>query len=95
MAAARYVPGGFNVTTDEMAIFRFIPKAIPLFHLLQKCRRQVLHLSLSSGSESASKGEMNPEDNVEEFDLLDEKELEHWRTACNKAHASGKAALQL
>ena len=87
------VPMGFNVTTDENGDILIYPEGDSAFPPSAKMAAAGFAFEPVIRQESASKGEMNPEDNVEEFGLLDEKELEHWRTACSKAHASGKAVI--
>ncbi len=87
------VPMGFNVSTDENGDILMFPEGDSTGTPSAKMAAAGFAFEPVIRQKPLNDAEISAEDNVEEFGLIDEKELEHWRTASRKAHASGKAVI--
>ncbi len=87
------VPMGFHVTSDEKGDILMYPEGDTTFPPAAKMPAAGFAFEAINRQGPVNEEELNADDNLEEFGLVDEKELEHWRTAVNRAFASGKAVV--
>ena len=87
------VPQKFNVTTDENGDLLMYPEGDTKIEPCAKMPKASYFFDAIIRQEPIVEEELNVEDNLEEFGLVSEKDLEHWRIEVDKAYYSGKAVI--
>ena len=87
------VPTNFNVTSDENGNVYMHPEGDTSIPASAKMPKTGYFFDAIIRQEPIEEEKLNPEDNLEEFGLISEKDLEHWRIEVDKAYFSGKAII--
>lgn len=87
------VPRNFNVTTDEHGNTLMYPEGDTSIPPSAKMPRTGYFFDAIIRQEPIVEEEMNVENNLEEFGLISDEDLEHWRIEVDKAFFSGKAVI--
>jgi hypothetical protein len=87
------VPMKFNVTYDEKGDVLMHPEGDTSLPASARMPKTGYFFDAIIRQEPIAEEELNIEDNLEEFTLISETELEHWRTEVNRAYSSGKAVI--
>jgi hypothetical protein len=87
------VPMKFNVTYDEKGDVLMHPEGDTSLPPSARMPKTGYFFDAIIRQEPIAEEELNIEDNLEEFTLFSETDLEHWRTEVNKAYSSGKAVI--
>lgn len=87
------VPRNFNTTTDEAGDLYIYPEGDTSVPPCAKMPKASFFFDAINRQQPIVEEELNVEDNLEEFGLITEAELEHWRTEVDKAYFSGKAVI--
>lgn len=87
------VPYNFNVTKDENGDILMYPEGDTSVAPSAKMPKTGFFFDAVIRQEPIVEDELNMEDNLEEFGLISDKDLEHWRVEVDKAYFSGKAVI--
>lgn len=87
------VPLNFNTTTDINGDILMYPEGDTSVAPCARMPKTGYFFDAIIRQESIVEEELNVEDNLEEFGLISDKELEHWRIEVDKAYFSGKAVI--
>lgn len=87
------VPMNFNVTYDETGDVLMHPQGDTSFPPSARMPKSGYFFDAIIRQQPIVEEELNVEDNLEEFGLISEKELQHWRVEVDKAYFSGKAVI--
>ncbi|MFW5831738.1 MAG: uroporphyrinogen decarboxylase family protein [Prolixibacteraceae bacterium] len=87
------VPLNFNITTDEKGNTYMHPEGDTSAPPSAKMPKSGYFFDAVIRQEPVDEEKLNPEDNLEEFGLISDKDLEHWRVEVDKAYFSGKAVI--
>jgi hypothetical protein len=87
------VPMNFNTTTDENGDLFMYPEGDTSVPPCAKMPKASYFFDAINRQQPIVEEELNVEDNLEEFGLISNEELEHWRVEVDKAYFSGKAVV--
>jgi len=87
------VPLNFNVTKDENGDLLMYPKGDTSVPPSAKMPKASYFFDAIIRQEPIVEDELNVENNLEEFGLISDKNLEHWRVEVDKTYFSGKAVI--
>jgi hypothetical protein len=87
------VPMDFNTTTDENGDLFMYPEGDTSVPPCAKMPKASYFFDAINRQQPIVEEELNVEDNLEEFGLISNEELEHWRVEVDKAYFSGKAVI--
>ena len=87
------VPLDFNVTKDENGDLLMYPEGDTSVSPCAKMPKASYFFDAIIRQEPIVEEELNVEDNLEEFGLISDADLEHWRVEVDKAYFSGKAVI--
>ncbi|MCF8364059.1 MAG: hypothetical protein K9G70_15715 [Prolixibacteraceae bacterium] len=87
------VPMSFNVTYDEKGDVLMYPEGDTSIPPSARMPKTGHFFDAIIRQEPIDDEKLNVEDNLEEFGLVTEEELEHWRVEVDKAYFSGKAVM--
>ncbi|MFW5755617.1 MAG: hypothetical protein ACOCWK_03380, partial [Tangfeifania sp.] len=87
------VPVGFNVTTDEKGDILMHPEGDTSVSPSARMPKSGYFFDAIIRQEKIEDEKLTVEDNLEEFGLISEADLEHWRVEVDKAYFSGKAVI--
>ncbi|MCY1721386.1 hypothetical protein OU798_13605 [Prolixibacteraceae bacterium Z1-6] len=87
------VPRDFNTTKDENGDLLIYPEGDTSVPACAKMPKASYFFDAIIRQEPLIEEEIKAEDNLEEFGLISEADLEHWRTEVDKAYFSGKAVV--
>ncbi len=87
------VPLDFNVTKDETGDLLMYPEGDTSVPPCAKMPKASYFFDAIIRQEPIVEEELNVEDNLEEFGLISDEDLEHWRVEVDKAYFSGKAVI--
>lgn len=87
------VPYNFNTTTDEKGDILMYPEGDTSVPPSARMPKTGYFFDAIIRQEPIIEEELNVEDNLEEFGLISDKDLEHWRVEVDKAYFSGKAVI--
>lgn len=87
------VPRGFNVTYDTNGDVLMHPEGDTSIPPSARMPKNGYFFDAIIRQDPIDEEMLNPEDNVEEFGLITDKELEHWRIEVDKAYFSGKGVI--
>jgi len=87
------VPLNFNSTTDINGDILMYPEGDTSVAPCARMPKTGYFFDAIIRQEPIVEEELNVEDNLEEFGLISDKELEHWRMEVDKAYFSGKAVI--
>ena len=87
------VPLDFNVTKDENGDLLMYPGGDTSVPPCAKMPKASYFFDAIIRQEPIVEEELNVEDNLEEFGLISDADLEHWRVEVDKAYFSGKAVI--
>ena len=87
------VPLNFNTTTDENGDLLMYPEGDTSIQPSAKMPKASYFFDAIIRQEPVIEEELNVENNLEEFGLISDEELEHWRVEVDKAYFSGKAVI--
>ena len=87
------VPLNFNVTTDTNGDILMYPEGDTTVKPCARMPKTGYFFDAIIRQEPIIEEELNVEDNLDEFGLISEKDLEHWRIEVDKAYFSGKAVI--
>jgi len=87
------VPMNFNVTVDEKGDTLMYPGGDTSVPPCARMPKTGYFFDAIIRQEPIIEEELNVEDNLEEFGLISDKDLEHWRIEIDKAYFSGKAVI--
>jgi hypothetical protein len=87
------VPMNFNVTTDINGDILMYPNGDTSVSPSARMPKTGYFFDAIIRQEPIVEEELNVEDNLEEFGLISDKDLEHWRIEIDKAYFSGKAVI--
>jgi hypothetical protein len=87
------VPMEFNTTTDENGDLLMYPEGDTSVPPCAKMPKSSYFFDAINRQQPIVEEELNVEDNLEEFGLISNEELEHWRVEVDKAYFSGKAVI--
>lgn len=87
------VPLDFNVTKDENGDLLMYPEGDTSVPPCAKMPKASYFFDAIIRQEPIVEEELNVEDNLEEFGLISDADLEHWRVEVDKAYFSGKAVI--
>jgi hypothetical protein len=87
------VPSNFNVTTDTNGDILMYPEGDTSIPPSARMPKTGYFFDAIIRQEPINEEELHVEDNLEEFGLISDKDLEHWRIEVDKAYFSGKAVI--
>lgn len=87
------VPLNFNTKVDEAGDLLMFPEGDTTIPPSAKMPKASYFFDAIIRQEPIVEEELNLDDNLEEFGLISEKDLEHWRIEVDKAYFSGKAVI--
>lgn len=87
------VPYNFKVTNDEKGDILMYPEGDTSVPPSAKMPKNGYFFDAIIRQEPIVEEELNVKDNLEEFGVVSEKDLEHWRIEVDKAYFSGKAVI--
>lgn len=87
------VPLNFNTTTDEKGDLLMYPEGDTTIPPSARMPKTGYFFDAIIRQEPIVEEELNVENNLEEFGLISDKDLEHWRIEVDKAFFSGKAVI--
>lgn len=87
------VPSKFNTTVDENGDILMYPEGDTSVPPCARMPKTGYFFDAIIRQEPIVEEELNVEDNLEEFGLISERDLEHWRVEVDKAYFSGKAVI--
>uniref|UniRef100_UPI003216A9F1 uroporphyrinogen decarboxylase family protein n=1 Tax=uncultured Draconibacterium sp. TaxID=1573823 RepID=UPI003216A9F1 len=87
------VPTKFNTTTDKNGDLLMYPKGDTSAEPCAKMPKASYFFDALIRQEPVVEEELNIDNNLEEFELINETDLEHWRIEVDKAYFSGKAVI--
>ena len=87
------VPLNFNVTTDTNGDILMYPEGDTSVSPSARMPKTGYFFDAVIRQEPIVEEELNVEDNLEEFGLISDKDLEHWKIEIDKAYFSGKAVI--
>jgi hypothetical protein len=87
------VPLNFNVTTDTNGDILMYPEGDTSVSPSARMPKTGYFFDAIIRQEPIVEEELNVEDNLEEFGLISDKDLEHWKIEIDKAYFSGKAVI--
>ncbi len=87
------VPLNFNTTKDENGDLLMYPEGDTSVPPCAKMPKASYFFDAINRQEPIVEEELNIENNLEEFGLISNEELEHWRIEVDKAYFSGKAVI--
>ena len=87
------VPLNFNVTTDEKGDTLMYPEGDTTIPPSARMPKTGYFFDAIIRQNQIIEEELNVEDNLEEFGLISNEDLEHWRIEVEKAYFSGKAVI--
>lgn len=87
------VPMDFNITKDNNGDLLMYPEGDTSVPPCAKMPKSSYFFDALTRQEPIVEEELNVEDNLEEFGLISDEELEHWRVEVDKAYFSGKAVV--
>jgi hypothetical protein len=87
------VPLNFNVTIDTNGDILMYPEGDTSVSPSARMPKTGYFFDAIIRQEPIVEEELNVEDNLEEFGLISDKDLEHWRIEIDKAYFSGKAVI--
>ncbi|MEN8115559.1 MAG: uroporphyrinogen decarboxylase family protein [Bacteroidota bacterium] len=87
------VPQKFNTTKDEKGDLLMYPEGDTSIPPSAKMPKSGYFFDAIIRQEPIVEEELNVENNLEEFGLISDADLEHWRTEVDKAYFSGKAVI--
>lgn len=87
------VPNGFNTSTDENGDLLIHPEGDTSIPPCAKMPKASYFFDAINRQEPIVEEELDINNNLEEFGLISEDELEHWRVEVDKAYYTGKAVV--
>lgn len=87
------VPYNFNATKDENGDILMYPEGDTSVSPSAKMPKTGFFFDAVIRQEPIVEEELDVEDNLEEFGLISDQDLEHWRVEVDKAYFSGKAVI--
>lgn len=87
------VPNNFNTTTAENGDILMHPEGDKSLPPSARMPKSGYFFDAINRQEPIVEEELNVENNLEEFKLIGDKDLEHWRVEVDKAYFSGKAVM--
>jgi len=87
------VPMNFNVTTDTNGDILMYPEGDTTVPPCARMPKTGYFFDAIIRQEPIVEENLNVDDNLEEFGLISDKDLEHWKTEIDKAYFSGKAVI--
>ena len=87
------VPKNFNVTTDSKGDILMYPEGDTTIKPCARMPKTGYFFDAIIRQDEIIEEELDVENNLEEFGLISDKDLEHWRTEVDKAYFSGKAVI--
>ncbi len=87
------VPNNFNTTTNENGDTLMYPEGDKSLPPSARMPKSGYFFDAIIRQEPIVEEELNVENNLEEFKLISDKDLEHWRIEVDKAYFSGKAVM--
>jgi hypothetical protein len=87
------VPSDFNVTINEKGDIFMHPEGNTSIPPSAKMPKSGYFFDAIIRQEPIDEESISVEDNLEEFGLISDEDLEHWRKEINKAYGSGKAVI--
>lgn len=87
------VPMNFNTTVDENGDLLMYPEGDTLAPACAKMPKASYFFDAIIRQDPIVEEELNVENNLEEFGLISDRDLEHWRIEVDKAYFSGKAVI--
>ena len=87
------VPRDFNVTTDEKGDLLMHPEGDTSIPASAKMPKSGYFFDAVIRQEPIVEEELDVQNNLEEFGLISDEDLEHWRVEVDKAYFSGKAVI--
>jgi hypothetical protein len=87
------VPKDFNVTKDENGDLLMYPEGDTSIPPSAKMPKASYFFDAIIRQEPIDEEKLDVKDNLEEFGLIDDEDLEHWRVEVDKAYFSGKAVI--
>jgi len=87
------VPLNFNTTTGSKGDILMYPEGDTTIHPSARMPKTGYFFDAIIRQDPIVEEELNVKDNLEEFGLINDMELEHWRIEVDKAYFSGKAVI--
>lgn len=87
------VPRNFNVTSDSQSDILIYPEGDTSISPSARMPKSGYFFDAIIRQETIDEESLDVQDNLEEFGLVTEKDLEHWRIEVDKAYYSGKAVI--
>lgn len=87
------VPGEFKTTLDENGDVLMYPQGDLSVPPSAKMPRAAYFFDALIRQEPIDEGRLDPEDNLEEYSLMGEESLDHFRNAADLAHTKGKGVI--
>src|SRR5690606_1780303 len=87
------VPSNFNITYNDNGDVMMHPEGNTEIPPSAKMGKSGYSFEILDRKQPVADGDPDTEDNLEEFGLLSDKDLEHWRVEVDKAYFSGKAVI--
>ncbi|MDD4109205.1 MAG: uroporphyrinogen decarboxylase family protein, partial [Prolixibacteraceae bacterium] len=87
------VPVNFNVTKNEKNELLIYPQGNTSADPSARMPETGYFFDAIIRQEPIIEEELNPEDNLKEYGLITDKDLEHWKSEVNKAFSTGKAVI--
>ena len=87
------VPRNFNVTSDSQSDILIYPEGDTSISPSARMPKSGYFFDAIIRQETIDEESLDVQDNLEEFGLVSEKDLEHWRIEVDKAYYSGKAVI--
>jgi len=87
------VPLGFNTTTDENGDLLMYPEGDTSIPPSAKMPKASYFFDAIIRQDPVVEEELSIDNNLEEFGLISDEDLEHWRVEVDKAYFSGKAVI--
>ncbi len=88
-----FVPEGFRTTNDKNGDVLMYPEGDLLASPSGRMPRSSYFFDAIIRQEPIVEENLDPKDNLEEFGLVSDSDLEHWKETAQKAHATGKAVV--
>ena len=87
------VPEGFHTTTDENGDILIYPQGDTSAEPSGRMPKASYFFDAIIRQKSLVEEELDPNDNLEEYGLVSDNDLEYWKTTTEKARATGKAVV--
>jgi len=87
------VPGDFNITTDERGDTLMYPQGDTSVAPSAKMPKAAYFFDAIIRQEPIDEEKLDPEDNMEEFTLFTQEDLDHWKEAAETASKKGRGVM--